>query len=236
MAWHLTTFEQDTDLCRQLAADISACLKAAIAVRGSATLAVSGGSTPIPLFKVLSTCELQWSAVTVTLVDERWLAPEHADANAGLVQQHLLQGPAAAATFLPLYIDGVTASAAQPEVDRRLATLAWPLDVVVLGMGGDGHTASLFPGSATLQSALDGLDSHGRQSRCCAVTPVTAPHDRMTLTLPAILDSESLFLHTRGSDKRRVLEQAMQPGPVKELPVRAVLHSAASLQLFCSNN
>lgn len=236
MVWHLNTFQQDSELCQQLAADIAACLAAAIAARGKATLAVSGGSTPIPLFKVLADAELDWSAVAVTLVDERWLAPEHADANAGLVRQYLLRGKATAATFLPLYCEGLDAQAAQPEVNKRLATLAWPLDVVVLGMGSDGHTASLFPGSDVLPNALEGRDSRGQQSRCCAVTPVAAPHDRMTLTLPAILESEALFLHIRGSDKRKILELAMQEGPAAELPIRAVLHSDKAVQIFTSDH
>lgn len=235
MVWQLTAFQQDTELCQRLAAEIVACLAAAVTARGTATLAVSGGSTPIPLFTVLAGAELDWSAITVTLVDERWLAPEHPDANAGLVWQHLLQGPATAARFLPLYCDGLDAQAAQQEVNKRLATLCWPLDVVVLGMGSDGHTASLFPGSDALQGALDGLDSNGQESRCCAVIPTHAPHARMTLTLPAILDCEALFLHIRGSDKREILEQAMQNGPVADLPVRAVLHSKKTVQIFSSD-
>jgi len=234
MVWQQSSFVEDPALCERLAADIVAYLGAGIAARGKATLAVSGGSTPVPLFRLLSRASLDWSAVTVTLVDERWVPPEHPDANAGLVQEHLLQGAAAAATFLPLYCAGMDAETAQSEVSQRLATLPWPLDAIVLGMGGDGHTASLFPGSSALAAALDGQDTFGNQSRCCAVTPLAASHDRMTLTLPAILDCEALFLHIRGADKQRVLEQALQPGPVTELPVRAVLHSQHTVQIFAS--
>lgn len=236
MAWQLYNFEQDPVLCTQLAGRLVDCLTAGILANGAASLAVSGGSTPVPLFTLLATAELDWSAVTVTLVDERWLPPDHADANARLVQRHLLQGPAAAARFLPLYTDGCSARAAQPAVNTRLATLSWPLDAIVLGMGSDGHTASLFPGSASLMAALAGQDSEGNASRCCAVTPRDAPHERMTLTLPAILASRALFLHIRGAQKRRVLEQAMQPGSASDLPVRAVLHSEQTVQIFSSED
>jgi 6-phosphogluconolactonase len=220
MAWTLAQYASDAELVPVLAGEIAATLTAAVQARGRATLAVSGGSTPRGLFAALAASDLPWADITVTLVDERWVSSEHADANARLVRDHLLQGPAASARFV-----GLTTSAASPfeavaEVDERLRAQAMPLDVAVLGMGEDGHTASFFPGAAELPAALNDA-----QRLCCGIRPPCAPHLRMTLTLSCLLGASRLFLHLVGAGKRAVLEAAMQEGPVAALPVRAVLHN-----------
>ncbi len=220
MAWTLAQYASDADLVPVLAGEIAATLAAAVRARGRATLAVSGGSTPRRLFAALAARELPWSDITVTLVDERWVSPEHADANARLVREHLLQGPAARARFVSLTTPAATPFEAVAEVDARLRAQAMPLDVAVLGMGEDGHTASFFPEAAELPAALSDT-----RHLCCGLRPPRAPHLRMTLTLPCLLGASRVFLHLVGAGKRAVLETAMQDGPVAALPVRALLHN-----------
>lgn len=202
-----------------LAAGIAAQLAGAIAERGEAALAVSGGSTPKTLFKVLSETEIAWDRVTVILVDERICPPDSERANQRLVRERLLTGHAAMAHFTAF-----ETGLATPEENARrsaelFATVAWPLDVAVLGMGTDGHTASFFPGGDMLDRALD-PDSGER------VVPMRADgagEPRLTLTLPVLLDARFLALHIEGEEKRAVFETALGGDDVRAMPVRAVL-------------
>ena len=220
MSWNLHRFPDDETLTTALSGRIAAALHEAVKQRGRAVLAVSGGSTPRRLFDKLSRLELPWEQITVTLVDERWVSQSHQDSNAALVHRHLLQGHAQRATFIGLTTDDPDPFTAQVAVNQRLTSLPRPWDVVLLGMGDDGHTASYFPGAPQLQEALEPAPGQ----LCCAITPPLAPHPRMTLTLPVLLGSRHLVLHIIGPHKQRVLQQAMVAGPVAELPVRVVLH------------
>ncbi|NBD21835.1 6-phosphogluconolactonase [Aquabacterium fontiphilum] len=195
-------------LAQDLADFVAARLREGLAARGTALLVVSGGSTPVPFFQALSQVALDWSRVTVTLADERWLPHDHADSNAGLVRRHLLQGPAASARWVPLGQGRGDPALAWPAVEAALAQAPWPADVVVLGMGADGHTASLFPGAPGLAEALDAGCTH----RCQVVpapAPPNVPVDRITLTARALLDARTLVLHTTGAAKRALVAQAM---------------------------
>jgi len=186
---------------------------------GRASLLVSGGSTPIPLFSRLAGMELPWQKVTISLVDERWVEPTSPDSNENLVRTHLLQKQAVSARFIPMKT--LDARAAQGEENCAAALLAIPrpFDCLILGMGNDGHTASLFPGADNLAAAVD-LHS---EKICMAIQPVTAPHQRMTLTLPAILRSRQLILHLQGEEKKKVLARAMEAGDPREMPIRYIL-------------
>lgn len=196
-------------------------LRTAIRTRGCASLVLSGGSTPRSLFAALSRQRLPWGKVRITLADERWVAPDHPDSNERLVRDHLLQREASAASLLGLKTPEPTPEAGREACEHRLATFERPFDVVVLGLGTDGHTASLFPGAAQLASGLD-----LRSPRAClAVRSPVAPHPRMSLTLAALLDSRRLVLHITGDRKWQVYQQALEPGPVEALPIRAVLRS-----------
>jgi 6-phosphogluconolactonase len=219
MAWNIHKYGSNaTDLAPALAAIIAVALAEAIQQRGRATLAVSGGNTPRALFAKLSEIDIPWGKVTVTLVDERWVAESHSDSNAQLVRQHLLCHRAAEAEFIGLKTDAEDPFLAEAEVEARLRAHVMPIDVAVLGMGEDGHTASFFPGAEGLEHAL------GFEGRvCAAVRPVLAPHARMTLTLETLLNARKLFLHFIGARKLAVLKQAMLSGPMTALPVRAVL-------------
>ena len=227
--WAQFSFADNGSLLEALVMRIAGQLRSGIARRSVASLVLSGGRTPDALLRRLAAEELDWAQVKVTLTDERWVPADHADSNARLVHNSLLQGAAQAAEFIPLYEAGVDPYVAAEAVNSRLAELALPLDVVLLGMGDDGHTASWFAGAAELDRALQAPD----EERCCALTPPVAAHSRMTLTLPVIVNTRLLLLYIVGPQKLQTLQRAMVDGPVAELPVRAVLHQReAPLQIY----
>lgn len=207
-------------LAAALATQIAERLRAGVAERGHALLAVSGGSTPKRFFEQLSREALDWAKVQVTLVDERWVPESNERSNAAMVKAMLLQHAATAAQFVPLYTDAPTPEAGLVTVRARVASLALPFDAVILGMGNDGHTASFFPGGDRLPEALD-LNNAAR------VLPMRAPgagEPRITFTLSALLDTRALFLHIEGEAKRQLLADAQQgTGEAANFPVRAVL-------------
>lgn len=189
--------KQQTDA---LANSVASRLSAAIESRGNAVLAVSGGKSPIPFFQLMAEMAIDWKRITVTLVDERFVALDHPDSNAGLVRAHLLQNRAAPARFLPLVREALDIDA---EVAAACRDFVAP-DVAILGMGEDGHTASLFPGSPELAAGLDPANAHP----ILAVTPQTAPHRRVSMSYAALLQSGSLILSIQGAKKREVLDAA----------------------------
>jgi 6-phosphogluconolactonase len=203
-----------------LAGAIARELTAALATRPEASLVLSGGRTPQAMFQCLAATPLAWARVQATLADERWVEPGDAASNERLVRSGLLHGPAAALRF-----HGLKNTAATPEVGaatawQRVSAMARPFDVLVLGMGDDGHTASLFPCSAELASGLDPSMPPG----LLAVHPVTAPFARLSLNRSALLASRRIFIQISGASKWAVYQRALQPGAVAELPVRALLH------------
>lgn len=221
-------FETREELARALADAVAQRIRTGIAARGRAAIAVSGGSTPGKFFSRLGKVkDIAWENVTVTLVDERWVDELSARSNAGLVNEKLLQGPAAVARFVPLYSGGdMPDAAAIARTGEGLAGVG-RFDAVVLGMGNDGHTASFFPGGDTLEAALAGPAS------VLAIRAPGAGEPRVTLSLPRLLETEGLYLHIEGAEKAETLARALQPGPVAEMPVRAVLaQSAVPLEIY----
>lgn len=213
------SFGSKEDLALALAEAVADHLNEGIERRGVASLAVSGGSTPGKFFGALGKRkDVQWGKVYVTLVDERWV-PETSDrSNAALVNERMLQGPAASARFIPLYSGGAVPDAAAIARTNVLQhTVPMPFDAVVLGMGNDGHTASFFPGGDTLAEALGG------EGPALAIRAPGAGEPRVTLCLRRLLDAEGLYLHIEGEEKEKVLDQALGEGPVEVMPVRAVL-------------
>ena len=210
-------FADGAQAAADLATRIATLLTDAIATRGTASIALSGGRSPKPVLEALATTPLDWAKVVVTLVDERWVAPDAPDSNERLLRETLLTGPAAAARFVPMKNDAPDAYAGQPAVEAAFATIPGPLDIVLLGMGEDGHTASLFPQAAEL---ADGLSS---AARTIAVTPPAAPHQRLSLTASAILAARHIFLQIGGDAKKAVYDRARAGGPVEQLPIRLAL-------------
>lgn len=204
----------------QLVASISDALRFDIDQRGSASMLVSGGSTPKELFRKLSEADLDWSEVHISMVDERFLPDGHKDQNGTMVKSLLLQNKATDAQFVPLVnnADDLNANLHQAKVDVK--QLPRPFTVVILGMGGDGHTASLFPQAPQLDLGMD-LDS---KEDLIMTEPVTAPYERITFTRKALLDTRHLVLHCYGADKKAVLNEAMRQKTYRPYPIEAFLH------------
>lgn len=221
-------FETRALLFDQLRDAVVDRLRAAIRRKGAATLVVSGGGTPQPLFELLAKSELDWRKVTVTLADERWVEEDDDNSNAKLVRTTLLTGHAAAATFLSLKTPQRTPEEGEATLADRLDALDTPLDVVLLGMGGDGHTASLFPKGDQLARALSGSGG----IRCCPMRAPGAAQPRMTLSAPFLLNAGWVVVLCTGDDKRRVFGQARATGPVDALPIRAFLHQTQTPVAF----
>jgi 6-phosphogluconolactonase len=214
-------FASREELAESLAATVAASLEEAIAERGIASLVVSGGTTPLPFFRALRVRPLPWQHVVVTLADDRWVPATHERSNEALVRRELLAEAAAAARFVALVSDRPTPEAGLLVAEQRIAEVPRPFDAVVLGMGTDGHTASLFPGAAGARAAL-----HPRSSaRCAAIRPAGGLEPRISLTLAALIDSRRLFLHLTGEDKWRVY-RASVTASARQLPVGALLRHA----------
>jgi 6-phosphogluconolactonase len=217
---HEHRFPDATALTHALSGEIKVDLEEAIQVRGVASLVVSGGRTPIRLFDELRSEQLDWKHVWISLADERWVDTNNAASNERLVREHLLTQRAADARFVGLKNPAATPEAGADWAWRALSRVPQPYDVVVLGMGDDGHTASLFPGSLALARALD----PGAPAGCVAINALTAPHARVSLNLAALLDSRRIILHIEGDAKWQIYQKARTPGSATEMPVRALLH------------
>lgn len=210
-------------LHERLAARVAIDLSEAIATKGYASLMLSGGNTPKPFLSQLASEPVEWEKVRIGLVDERWVPEEDPASNASLVRMHLLDAGAQAAQFFGMYREGVEADAAIVSVETQLRERLYPFDVVVLGMGNDGHTASLFPHNPML---LQGLDLRN-ESLLVVMQPADAPHLRMSLTLGAILSATHCYLHIEGPQKLAVYREALAEEDVQEMPIRAVLQHKA---------
>ncbi|UVM56992.1 6-phosphogluconolactonase [Pseudomonas sp. B21-012] len=205
-------------LAEGLAKDVAARLNATIADKGQATLVVSGGRSPVAFFAALLKQPLDWSKVLVTLADERWVPVEHADSNAGLLKRHLLTGPAVKTRFLSLYRAAGSLDAAALEADQALAELPG-IDVLVLGMGDDGHTASLFPNSPNL---AEGLDPNSAR-RCLPMLAPSVPHQRLSMTRALLASAGFTALSVQGAGKLATLRAALAGNDLAEMPIRAFL-------------
>lgn len=203
------------DVANQLAG----ALKEQLMMNDQVSFAVPGGSTPGPIFDVLSAVRLDWDRVTVLLTDERWVPEDHEHSNARLIRERLLVDHAAPAQLLPVYTEGA-------EPDDCIGPLSvalkphLPISVLVLGMGGDMHTASMFPGGDGLEQAL--------HENAPAYFPVRQDgagvvNWRMTLTAPVLNDAMSKHLVIHGAEKREALERAQQIGDPMRAPVAAIL-------------
>jgi len=193
---------------------IRADLATAIAATGRAGLAVSGGRSPVPLFDALSNTEFAWQQVDISLVDERFVPPGHPDSNESLVRNHLLQRRARCARFSGLVSDSSNIENSVEKANLQTGEIT----VALLGMGDDGHFASLFPGAAQLSQGLDTAQTQ----RYIHVTPTHAPHERISMTLAALLGAHRLMLYFNGQGKRAILEEA-EAGPTPSLPVSYLL-------------
>ncbi|MGA3159447.1 MAG: 6-phosphogluconolactonase [Steroidobacteraceae bacterium] len=214
--WRFDTAEAQANA---LAAAVTEVLTDALHLRAQASLVVSGGKTPARMFAQLATAPLDWSRVHVTLADERWVEPTSDSSNEHLVRTTLLAGAADKAVFVGLKSSAPDARAGLTEAWRRCAAMPQPFDQVLLGIGDDGHFASLFPGATGL---ADALDEHAEPA-CVAITPLDAPFPRISLNFAALLQARCIRIQICGAGKWEVYQRALEPGPFSEMPIRAVL-------------
>lgn len=207
-----------------LAEKIIIILSQAIINKGSASIAVSGGSTPKVLFNILSNSALDWEKVTVSLVDDRWLAPNHPDSNQHLVEQQLLQNKAINASFVGLYQANKGLADTIDFLNKQQQES--PFDVLLLGMGNDGHTASLFPCSTQLKHGLTTHDTY------LMTQPKSAAYERISLSANAIQKAQHLFLQLKGNDKQQTLNKALTSTDEIQMPVRRFLDNNITV-LWC---
>ena len=187
------------------AARIQAALQRRLAAQGNATLVATGGSSPARCYTELAAADIAWPNVSIVLSDERWVSPDHDDSNEKLVRDHLLQGRAANASVQSLYRDGLSAEQASAAVDRELRNQYLPFAAVLLGMGSDGHIASLFPDAPNLDEVLD----PDFDTLCIPVSTAASPHPRISLTLSALSRSDEIVLLIFGDDKWQVVQDAL---------------------------
>lgn len=220
MSRYIHTFKDKDSLIHVLSQSILTHLQEAISQKGHASLLVSGGSTPKPLFEELSQTTFPWDKVTIGLCDERWVDPSKEDSNEHFVKTFLLKDQAAKAQFVGLYESNTDIENAEKSCSDKVRRTLFPFDVLVLGMGSDAHTASLFPNNIKLQEAFD-LE---QEDLCISIEPKTAPFMRMSLTLKAILSAKHIYLHFEGEEKRVVYEKAIAGEDTYEMPIRSVLN------------
>jgi len=197
-----------------LAEALAAVLSQEVMKKGQASIAVSGGRTPRLVLPKLARLPVPWDRVHVTLIDERWVDVENEESNEKLVRECLLQQGAGAARFTGLKTSWPMVTQGRIETEQRLSEVPFPLDAVYLGMGEDGHIASLFPGNPAALKA---------PGRCVAVPEEDGRKPRISMTLSALLDASRLFLMISGYKKFSVYEEAKKSGEAEDLPVRSIL-------------
>lgn len=216
--YQLNEFNSRDALDVALADKIAQQLENAVKQKGKASIAVSGGSTPKGLFKVLSAKDLPWENITITLADERWVPMDSKDSNTKLVHENLLQDQAAQAKFFHIKQGEELTEEVLADLNLAANSSLLPFDVLILGMGEDGHTASLFPCSEQI--------THGLADDCDAllkVEPTTAPHTRISFSFQALKKSASIILHICGASKKEVMEQALAEEHISKMPIKAFL-------------
>lgn len=197
---------------------IGGVLGAALAERGRACAALSGGSTPEPAYAQLAEAPLDWSNVMFALVDERFVPPSHPASNEAMLRRALAPALAKGAQLAPLWRDATSVKDAADAADAAYGALSF--DIAVMGMGEDGHTASWFPSSVGLSEALD-------SSAMRTVVPIHAPQaagaaDRLTLTRASLVKAGAILLVIAGPEKRRRFEEALVDTPDPP-PIAALL-------------
>jgi len=206
------------DLANVLAAELNAILN----TKDRVTLVVPGGTTPGPVFDILSGVRLEWSRVDIMLTDERWVPEDNPRSNTRLVKQRLLVDCAAKARFIPLYAPTDTPEEALPELTKAISRLL-PIDVLVLGMGLDMHTASLFPGADNLEAAM--------ADDAPVLMPMRAKgagEPRVTLTAPVLKGAMSTHVVYVGKPKNKALKKALRINDPLQAPISAFLKGATA--------
>ena len=217
--WDYDSIEEMADA---VAGDVGFIVESALDARGSALLALPGGRTPLPIFERLAATSLPWKKVTIIPTDDRLVPMQDERSNVRAIAQAFLR---AGARVVPIATEIPDHRLAGNSADARLQDLPWPPDLVWLGMGEDGHTASLFAGP-DLQDALDAPKARRAVGVMPDPMPADAPVARVTLTRAAILSARTMLITTTGQKKRDLLEQAIADGQSSKLPIGRVLAEA----------
>ena len=226
----IRTFATGTDWADACAALLTDTLGQVLSETGRATFAGSGGSTPAPIYARMAEADLDWSRIAVTLIDERYVPETSPDSNAALLKRTLLTGPAAAASFVPLYHAEVTVDRAAARAAQALAPHG-RLDAVLLGMGEDGHICSMFPHSPTLKTLL----TPGLAPAIYGVPPgrdgLAPSMERLTINLPYLAQAGRVILAITGKQKRAVFERDAAGDPAVT-PIAALLAANVPLEVL----
>lgn len=215
-------YDSATELAEAVAGDVGFIIESALDARGSSLIALPGGDTPKSIYKALAAKKLPWKQVTVIPTDERLVPMDDARSNIrGIAQAFLPAG----ARVIPIAADIPDYRLAGNSADARLQDLPWPPDLVWLGVGEDGHTASLFAGP-DLQDALEAPKARRAVGVMPDPMPEEAPVPRVTLTRAAILSARTVLITLAGEKKRKMLEQAIEDGQSSKLPIGRVLAEA----------
>jgi 6-phosphogluconolactonase len=223
MAWKETEHTDGESLADACATRIARAIDDGLAARRLAAVALAGGRTAPPILERLATGQRKWSHVTVAPTDERWVPVEHPDSNLRLLRQGLALAPGI--RWLNLVPDRAAGAPQVKHANWALKAVPGPFDAVLLGMGADGHFASLFPGAANLADALDLASTEPAVTILPDPMPSAGPHPRVSLTLARLLDSRRVLLALVGEEKRAVLRQAQRDPDPARLPVSALLHA-----------
>ncbi|HWL47286.1 MAG TPA: 6-phosphogluconolactonase [Sphingomonadaceae bacterium] len=216
-------YDDAAELADAVAGDIGFIIESALEARGQALLAFPGGSTPGPIFAKLAQAKLRWRNVTIFPGDDRLVPVDDPLSNVAAIARVFLP---LGARVLPISSEAAADyRAAGKAADARLADLQWPPDLVWLGVGADGHTASIFPGP-DLDEALNAPRARRAVGVLPDPLPADAPVARVTLTRQAILSARAIMLVLRGAEKRTILERAIEDGPLSTVPVGRVLADA----------
>ena len=214
---------------KELAKTVADELSSAISKKGKATLAVPGGTTPDLFLMELSLIDITWSQVTVILTDERWVSVDSDRSNFALLSRSLGQNKAESANFLPYFRDAITPEDAIDELEQTLLPHL-PVDVSVVGMGADMHTASLFPHADGLEHAI----SLEAKRSLAVIRPKDSDEIRITLTAPVFTATTNHHVLIKGENKLKALEQAKSLITLKEAPIRLILEQTSTLIHYTS--
>lgn len=220
MSMTIKKYQNRDEQSLALAESVASSLSATIDVKGRATLSVPGGSTPKAFFAALSQKPLPWGDVSVLPNDERFVPEGHERSNASMIKETLFINKASAASYVSLYAKGETPEEAIPVLESALEKVL-PLDILILGMGEDMHTASLFPGADKIAEALS-KDA----PTLLPMRAAGAGEPRITLSAPVLCAAKEVHLLITGEAKLVALEKAMQAGSAEEAPIRAILDNA----------
>lgn len=230
MTIEIETFPTVETWAASIAGRLEETLGAAVIANGKAFFAGPGGSTPSPVYARLAQADIGWSNIAVTLVDERYVPETSPESNARLIRDVLLQGPAAAARFVPLYHPAVTVDRAAAMAAHDLADAGGRFDAVLLGMGEDGHICSMFPASPTLKTLLSptlkptvlGVP-HGRDGGAPSI-------ERISINLPYLMSAGRVILGLKGAEKRAVFEREAAGNPAIQ-PIAALIANNVPLEV-----